>query len=441
MFRGVGPKTMNDLANDAGARASRSKLAKWLALAGLGIVVLLGVGYWVAASSASRRAAESAGVRALEAGRLEEAATIARSLERSNTDSAFAQFLLARVALAQHRPQDAIDSLRKAEKLGYPQSEVVRQRALMLVAVGRIGEAAPVLRTIQAQSNGPDPEVDQALARIYLETFDFGRAAKAIDRWIHDAPADARPYLWRTEIWRHSDPNSANLLRDYTEALRRNPNLDEARLGVANALYKLQRYPEAADAFDAYLAHKPNDPAAHLGAGRTALIQGDFNTAIRHLDRAVELAPLDLEILLERAAVDLRRGNARGALTLLDRARRADPYDSEACYRRALALGQLGRTTEAKAEQARAQELKSDNERMDQIRKGLLAVPNDRSLQSQAARWLAEHGHFEEAVAWAKRVLGAEPDHPAMNRLMADYYERQGNPGLANFYRAAGRSK
>jgi predicted Zn-dependent protease len=432
---------MNDLAHDTKARTSHPKAGKWLALAGLGIMALLGVGYLVAASVAARRAGESAAERALDAGRLDEADKIARNLLRLNPNSALAQFLLARVALATRRPQEAIDALREAQKLGYPEREVVRLRALVLVTVGKFGEAEPVLRAIQAQTKRPDPQLDRALARIYLETFDFGRAEQAIDRWITDAPAAATPYLWRTEIWRRSSSDSSNLLRDYNEALRRDPNLDEARLGVANAMLKEQRFAEAAEAFDLYLARKPKDPAGYLGAGRTALMQGDFNAAIRHIDRAVELAPDDPEILLARTAIDLRRGNATAALPLLDRAQRADPHDPEISYRRALALNQLGRTAEAKAEQARAQELRNDKARLEQVRKGLVASPNDRSLQSEAARWLAEHGHGDEAVRWAKRVLSAEPDHPGMNRLMADYYEHQGNPGLANFYRAAARSK
>jgi tetratricopeptide (TPR) repeat protein len=317
----------------------------------------------------------------------------------------------------------------------------VRLRALVMASAGKFADAEPVLRAIREQTDRPDPQVDQALARIYLETFDFGHAERAIDRWIRDAPADARPYLWRTEIWRRSDTDAANLLRDYNEALRRNPNLDEARLGVANALLKEQRFAEAAEAFDRYLERKPNDPAGYLGAGRTAQVQGDFNAAIHYLDRAVELAPDDPEILLARTAIDLRRGNAAAALPLLDRARRADPFDPEICYRRAIALSQLGRADEAKAEQARAQELKNDKARMEQIRKGLVSTPDDRSVQAEAARWLADHGHADEAVRWAKRVLSAEPDHPGMNRLMADYYDHQGNQGLANFYRAAARSK
>ena len=41
-----------------------------------------------------------------------------------------------------------------------------------------------------------------------------------------------------------------------------------------------------------------------------------------------------------------------------------------------------------------------------------------------------------EAIEWAELVLAAEPSHPAMNRLLADYYRKSGQVGLANFHEA-----
>jgi hypothetical protein len=48
---------------------------------------------------------------------------------------------------------------------------------------------------------------------------------------------------------------------------------------------------------------------------------------------------------------------------------------------------------------------------------------------------MLEHGHDEEGLRWARMILRDHPGHPETNRLMAAYYERRGNPGLANFYR------
>ena len=45
-------------------------------------------------------------------------------------------------------------------------------------------------------------------------------------------------------------------------------------------------------------------------------------------------------------------------------------------------------------------------------------------------------GIDDEAIDWANLVLHAVPTDPAMNRLLADYYRKKGELGLANFHEA-----
>ncbi len=47
-----------------------------------------------------------------------------------------------------------------------------------------------------------------------------------------------------------------------------------------------------------------------------------------------------------------------------------------------------------------------------------------------------EHGHEDEAIEWANLVLCLDPAHPAMNRLLADYYRKRSQFGLANLHEA-----
>ena len=91
---------------------------------------------------------------------------------------------------------------------------------------------------------------------------------------------------------------------------------------------------------------------------------------------------------------------------------------------------------EADDERQALERIRTDQEEFARIRSGLLASPQDPGLRSEAARWLMTHGHEEEAIDWAKLVLAAEPSHPAMNRLLADYYRKRGQQGLANFHEA-----
>src|SRR5206468_90013 len=88
----------------------------------------------------------------------------------------------------------------RAGALGYPPEAIGRLRGLVLARAGRPEAAEPLLRSAWEHARGPDPEVAEALARIYLETFRLDRAAAVLDRWAREVPADPRPCLWRTEV-------------------------------------------------------------------------------------------------------------------------------------------------------------------------------------------------------------------------------------------------
>jgi len=196
------------------------------------------------------------------------------------------------------------------------------------------------------------------------------------------------------------------------------------------------RNAEAAVEYAAYLARKPEDPLGYLGAGQNALEMGDEDHAIRWLDRALMLAPRNPVILAARGMVEIRNRRFEAALDYLDRAVKADPFDHANRYQRMLVLTNLGRKAEAATELEAVERLRKDQAEFGRIRHALIGAPLDPKLRAEAARWLMTHGHEEEAVEWANLVLDTHPSHPEMNRLLADYYRKKGQLGLANLHQA-----
>ena len=101
-------------------------------------------------------------------------------------------------------------------------------------------------------------------------------------------------------------------MNDYREALKRDPGLARARLGLADELRKAHRNVEAAAEYDRCIAREPNDSAAHLGAGQNLLEMDDLAAATRHLDRALALDPKNALVLKQFAEADLNRGDFAG---------------------------------------------------------------------------------------------------------------------------------
>ena len=76
------------------------------------------------------------------------------------------------------------------------------------------------MREVFEERGEPDPLLDEALAKLYLESYDLTRAEDALKRWMNDAPDAAKPYLWQAQIDSRRGQRE-NVLIDYRQALKR----------------------------------------------------------------------------------------------------------------------------------------------------------------------------------------------------------------------------
>ena len=230
---------------------------------------------------------------ALAASRYQDAHDAAERLLRLRLRAAEANYLRAKAAIALGRRAEYLDSLKQAEALGYPRNELAVLRALIDAQFGRVTEAQPVLARAfaDAERGTPDLMVDEALARVYLDRYDFPHASAVLIQWAKDAPLDPRPPWWRAELNRRRDADPDVIIADYREVLTRSPGHVDALRGIAEQLDRAHREAEAALAYEALFAVHPDDPQGHLGAGRNAVARGDEAAAVAHLDRALALKP------------------------------------------------------------------------------------------------------------------------------------------------------
>jgi tetratricopeptide (TPR) repeat protein len=380
--------------------------------------------------------------RTLASGRIDEAASAVDRWLASSPSSAEAHYYKARIAWAQNDFATTDQELARARALGYSWLPLNRLRGLLLARTNQTTEAETILRQVIEGAGTLDPEVAEALSRIYLGTFRLNEAQEVLERWARAAPKDGLPLLLLTEIDIRKDAKPDVIVARYRAALSRNPRLSRARFGLAEQLRLNQRFAEALDEYSTYLAEQPDDPLGYLGAGQAALEAGNEVEAVRLLDRAVKLAPADPVARAARATVEFRHGRFESALRFLDLAVKSDPFDRGNRYLRMLALTRLGRRAEAELERQAVERLAKEQEQFGEIIRNLHGKPLDPELRTQAACWLMEHGHEDEAVDWASLVLASDPSHPKLNRLLAGYYRKKGQAGLANFYeaRAAGAS-
>ncbi|MGP0065838.1 MAG: hypothetical protein ACLQGP_19825 [Isosphaeraceae bacterium] len=401
------------------------------AIAGILVAIV-----WVRNERAVERYARAAR-EALVSGRAAEAREPIRRWLGVRPSSAEAHAMMAEVELAEGDLGEVTRQMNEARSLGYPSAKLERLHAISLSRIGRFAEAEPILTRLWNAEGTPDPAVDEALARVYLKTYRLAQAQAVIRRWIQDAPADGRPYLWLTEIDRRIEvDNPGAWEQHYREALRRDPDLDMARLGLAETLRQAHRSAEADREYGRYLERHPDDPTALAGAGRNALELGEVSVAAERLDRALALAPADPSALKGRAEVDLQRRDLTSARRRLDRVLQSNRFDQEALHSRAGVRALLGDHNGAQADRAAFERLKRDQEELLKLRGRVLGEPGNLDLRASVAAWMFAHGREEEGLGWALASLAANPDHAPTCRLLADYYAgRPGEAGLANFYR------
>jgi tetratricopeptide (TPR) repeat protein len=229
-------------------------------------------------------------------------------------------------------------------------------------------------------------------------------------------------------------------LSDYRQALKRDTRSAPARLALADELRAAHRVEEAAQEIAIYLEQNPDDSAGHLAAGRIAAEQGRFDEALWHLGKCLTIDPQNAPARRDMADLLARDGNLSESLAQLDRAEALDPFDISVCNTRAHVLARLGQSEKARAEEARASRLRAEQEDLASAQARLVSAPRDTEARLRVARWMFTHGKEPEGVRWAETILRDEPGQPAACQLLADYFERIGKAGLANFYRARSAS-
>ena len=138
----------------------------------------------------------------------------------------------------------------------------------------------------------------------------------------------------------------------YREALAKDPYLPGAHFELAEAILESDPTSSAAQADaekELEQALRIDGESARLDCemGRDAWLAGSFDATQQHYDRALRLAPGNIEALMGLARLLIRQDKPAQALPLLQQVVDQDPLNGEAHYRYAMTLKAAGRASEA----------------------------------------------------------------------------------------------
>ena len=269
-------------------------------------------------------------------------------------------------------------SLRQAMK-GYDRqlaapAEADEETAAKLAALGYIGSS-------MAEHEGPLP--DPKTQRHILSDLEEGLEANQESRW-----GDAAALFERL--------------------LAANPNMQDVWAYYANALHKLGRDEESADAYEKALKLSGGSPNLALGTGTKMLELRRFDDARNHAELALSALPERAYDLLTEIA--LEEGNEEEALAVMRKAI-AEDHASEALRRQlALSLSRRGQPGEAIA-----------------LLQPLAQTAEPPTLNALAIA-LSDSGRHVEAVTVLQRALQKDPKNAHAHETLGMVALRQKNP-------------
>lgn len=192
-----------------------------------------------------------------------------------------------------------------------------------LLEINELEKAENALQKALAE-NENDFGVLFALARLYIRMGQWTRAASYLERAMKVTRNQAElsdVVCTLAEIYSDNLHNFERAMALYEEFLQMAPGHPKAVRFLAGHYFEKQMWEKAAPLLHILVSESAQLPkseqiALHLKAGRVSLQIGDIEKAAMYLEKARELDPTSLDVLMELAELRFRREEWDGALSL-----------------------------------------------------------------------------------------------------------------------------
>jgi predicted Zn-dependent protease len=307
-----------------------------------------------------------------------------------------------------------------------------RQQSLTLAREGDFRKGVPGLEHARDR-NPQDLEVTRALAQGYLDQEEWAQAVPYLTAWCGLEPDSPEPRRLRlralTKIGRDQDA-----LADARWLLGRDPGNPAARRQVAALCFTLGQFDEAESEARKVLAQRPDDHNVLLLLAEVRRAQGDGLGAAALADRVLRQDPHSFPALMLRGILYREAGEPGRAVEALREVVARDPTRRRtANYELSLALERVGRPDEARQAMAEVRRLQD----AEVYATASESQPDNVALKVRAAEALLAAGETQKALQFLDQALERDPSCRPAHRLLAEYFERHGDPVQAAQHRRA----
>jgi len=238
-------------------------------------------------------------------------------------DVAYAHFQLAYAFTALQRSDEARAEYERTIALDPKMSEAYLNLGILLTEREPVAAVSPLRKAVELLPAQSRPRI--LLATAQERAGDFPGAADSLEGAVHLDSRDADAVLHLAGLYLHLK-RPADAETKFRDALSIVPTSTTAALGLAQSL-DAQNKPEAADAYQKYLALQPGDSAARGRLLHFLIEDKRYDEALAEIDRADQGKAPSSDSLRQRADIQIAQNKLDDATVTLQRALILAPND------------------------------------------------------------------------------------------------------------------
>ena len=339
-----------------------------------------------------------------------------------------ALLLAARAARRANNLDDADLLLdRYQAERGKDDEDLFLERVLVRVQRGELDSVSNYCQSLIEQDHPATPLILEALAQGCLRMYRPVEAEKAINDWLQRQPDNAEALCLQGQVF-DLVVRMHDAIASYRKALTADPELDEARMRLVNALVQLGLFDDAQPHLEYLSQRYPDNPMLQVHLARSRDRQGQTEEAERILEAVLARHPNYPPALAERGRLAQRAGQSEEAERLLRRAAQLEPGDYQANYQLWLCLEKNGKNEEARKLWDHMEQISDDMRAIQDIAAvKMQQTPHDPELHYKIGMISLRAGSLDEALRWLSSALKEDPKYAPAHQALADYYQRRGD--------------
>jgi predicted Zn-dependent protease len=304
---------------------------------------------------------------------------------------------------------------------------------LLLSAERNVDQVAEVCRRHIEEGHPDTPLILEALTRGYLWQYRLVEARTALRRWKENQPENAQVFCLEGQLYFDYERSMHAAQDSYRQAVKLDPDNEEAHLGMAISCLQARSFMEAAEHLSYLRKCQPDNLRVQVGLAECRYVLGGRDEAIRTVDGILARHPGYPSALALRGRLALEGGKAEEAETWLRQAVQADPENQQNRYNFILCLHQNGKDEEAQEQDRKLKQQEDDFKRFnDVVNQELIRRPLDPALHCELGQILLRGGHVEEGLRWLHSALRHDPQYAPARKALAEHYQKaQGQRPLA----------